>query len=285
MGRLEGKVAVITGGASGMGAETVRRFAAEGARVVLADIEDERAEALVRELGDRALFAHTDVSVEDDVAAAIDLAAGSWGRLDCVFNNAGLPGVGGPIEETPMDEYDRTMDVLAKGVFLGIKHAAPIMKRQGSGSIVNTASVAGMSGGFGPHVYSMAKAAVIHLTRSAATELGESGVRVNAICPGGIVTPIFAKAMGLSGEEAQRTLELATELLAGMQPIRRPGQPSDIASAAVWLASDESSFVNGHALVVDGGLTSGRAFSEVRARFDLFRQALGLPAEGAVDGE
>ncbi len=278
MGRLEGKVAVITGGASGMGAGTVRRFVNEGARVVIADILDDKAKTLVEELKDAVLYARTDVSQDDQVAAADDMSVGSWGRLDCMFNNAGFLGVDEALEELPVDGIDRTMDVLFKGVLLGIKHAAPVMKKQRSGSIINTGSVAGLRAGMGPHVYSAAKAAVIHLSRTTAMELGEWGVRVNCICPGGIVTPIFGRGIGgLSVEKADETIELMTEALANAQPIKRPGLPEDIAAAAVYLASDESGFVNGHALVVDGGLIGGRGFSESETGWNLLRQALGAP--------
>jgi NAD(P)-dependent dehydrogenase (short-subunit alcohol dehydrogenase family) len=184
--------------------------------------------------------------------------------------------VAGPIEEIPADGFDRTMGVLLRGVFLGMKHAAPIMKRQGGGSIISTASVAGLQAGYGPHVYSAAKAAVVHLTRSVAMELGESGVRVNCICPGGIATPIFGSALGLAGPEADRVAELMKTLLATRQPIQRAGLPEDIARAALWLASEDSSFVNGHALIVDGGLTGGRMWSVVQEQRQQLRSALGL---------
>jgi NAD(P)-dependent dehydrogenase (short-subunit alcohol dehydrogenase family) len=276
MGKLDGKVAVITGGASGMGAGTVRRFVAEGARVVVADVTDERGRALIGELGTAAIYAHTDVSREEDVAGAIALTVDRWGRLDCVFNNAGFGGVDEILEAIPMDSYQQTMDVLVKGVLLGIKHAAPIMKKQRSGSIINTGSVAGMQAGYGPHVYSVAKAAVIHLSRVAAMELGEWGVRVNCICPGGIVTPIFAKALGLPPEKADETLGAVSEALRLFQAIPRPGHPGDIASAALFLASDESAFVNGHAMVVDGGLTAGRRFTEAQESWNTFRDLMGI---------
>jgi NAD(P)-dependent dehydrogenase (short-subunit alcohol dehydrogenase family) len=276
MGKLDGKVALITGGASGMGAGTVRRFVAEGARVVLADVADARGEALAKELGPAAVYAHTDVASEDDVAGAIALSVDRWGRLDCVFNNAGFGGVDEILERIPVDGYQQTMDVLVKGVFLGIKHAAPIMKKQRSGSIVNTGSVAGLQAGYGPHIYSLAKAAVIHLSRSAAMELGEWGVRVNCICPGGIVTPIFGKALGLPAEKADETLGAVSEALRLFQAIPRPGHPADIASAALFLASDEAAFVNGHALVVDGGLTAGRRFSDAQESWNTFRDLMGI---------
>src|SRR5690242_11313384 len=158
MSRLADKVAIITGGASGMGEGTVRRFVAEGARVVIADIQDAKGNRLVDTLGGAAVYQHTNVAEEDDVKAAVERALDEFGRVDCMFNNAGFGGTLGPIEETPVDEYDRTMNVLLRGVFLGMKHAAPIMKKQGSGSIISTASVAGLRGGYGPHIYSAAKA-------------------------------------------------------------------------------------------------------------------------------
>lgn len=255
MGRLEGKVAIVTGGASGIGEGTVRLFAGEGARVLISDIQDARGEKLAEELGTNTAYLRTDVSQEDDVAGAVDYAVRKWGRLDCMYNNAGFGGVSGPIEELDMAAYDQTMGVLFRGVVMGIKHAARVMKPQRSGSIVSTASVAGVGAIFGPHVYSAAKAAVIHISKTLAVELGEYGVRINAICPGGIATPIFGKGMGLSAEQADATVDLMRQALAQSQPIQRAGLPQDIAEAALWLASDASSFVTGHALVVDGGIT------------------------------
>ncbi len=276
MGKLDGKVAVITGGASGIGDATVRLFVAEGCRVVIADVQDDRGARLAEELGKSASYLHADVSQEAQVSGAIAHALSRFGRLDCLFNNAGAGGVAGPIEEIPADGFDHTMGVLLRGVFLGMKHAAPVMKRQGGGSIISTASVAGLQAGYGPHVYSAAKAAVVHLTRSVAMELGESGVRVNCICPGGIATPIFGSALGLAGPEADRVALLMKTLLATRQPIQRAGLPEDIARAALWLASEESSFVNGHALIVDGGLTGGRMWSVVQEQRRQLRAALGL---------
>jgi NAD(P)-dependent dehydrogenase (short-subunit alcohol dehydrogenase family) len=276
MGKLDGKVAVITGGASGIGDATVRLFVEEGCRVVVADVQDDRGARLAAELGKSASYLHADVSQEAQVSGAIAHAVSRFGHLDCLFNNAGAGGVAGPIEEIPADGFDHTMGVLLRGVFLGMKHAAPVMKRQGGGSIISTASVAGLQAGYGPHVYSAAKAAVVHLTRSVAMELGESGVRVNCICPGGIATPIFGSALGLAGPEADRVAELMKTLLATRQPIQRAGLPEDIARAALWLTSEESSFVNGHALIVDGGLTGGRMWSVVQEQRQQLRAALGL---------
>ena len=279
MSRLAGKVALITGGASGIGEATVRLFVAEGAAVTIADIQDERGRRLAAELGARTAFAHTDVSREADVEAAVGDAVRRFGRLDCIFNNAGYGGVGGRIEAVTVAGFDETIGVLLRGVLLGMKHAAPVMKRQGGGSIISTASVAGLRSGFGPHVYSAAKAAVIQLTRTVAMELGEHNVRVNCICPGGIATPIFGKGLGMSVEEADALVPLMKGVLENVQPIKRAGLPEDIAQAALWLASDDSTFVNGEALVVDGGLSGGRSWSESQFRRAALRQALGLPEE------
>jgi NAD(P)-dependent dehydrogenase (short-subunit alcohol dehydrogenase family) len=283
MTRLGGKVALITGGASGIGEASVRLFVREGSAVVIADVQDERGRQLAAELGERAAYVRADVSREADVQAAVAEAVSRFGRLDCLFSNAGAPGVMGPIADTPVEGFDATVAVLLRGVFLGMKHAAPVMTRQGAGSIVSTASVAGLTCGAGPHVYSAAKAAVIHLTRSVAMELGERGVRVNCICPGGIATPIFGKAFGLSPEQAEGTIPLMKSVLETIQPLRRPGLPDDIAEAALWLASDASSFVNGHALVVDGGLTGGRLWSEGEQRRQMLRAALGLGSPDSTD--
>src|SRR5437870_3076189 len=249
MTRLKRKVALITGGASGIGEATVRLFIEEGASVALADIQDDRGRQLAKEVG--ATYVHADVSREDDVKAAVEETARRFGRLDCLFNNAGYAGVGGRIEQIPVDGFDQTIGVLLRGVFLGMKHAAPVMKRQGAGSIISTASVAGLRSGLGPHVYSAAKAAVIHLTRTAAMELGEAGIRVNCICPGGIATPIFGKGLGMTPAQADDVVPLLKGVLEQLQPIKRSGAPDDIAQAALFLASDEAGFVNGHALVVD----------------------------------
>ena len=260
MGLLDEKVAVITGGASGIGRATARLFVREGARVVIADIRDGRE--LARELGSDAIFQRTDVSRESDVKAMIDRAIAHFGRLDCLFNNAGSGGVSGVVETTSMQGFDDTVAVLLRGVFMGIKHAAPVMKKQKSGSIINTGSVAGLRTGYAPHVYSACKAAVIHLTKTTAVELGPHEVRVNCICPGGIATPIFAPVLGLAPEEADRAYAIMTKKLAREQPIQRAGQPEDIAHAALYLASDHASFVSGHALVVDGGLIAGKQWAD-----------------------
>lgn len=249
-GRLAGKVAVVTGGASGMGRSTVERFLAEGASVVIGDLNADAGRAFVEELtgvglGDHARFTRTDVAVEDDVAAMTDLAVEAFGRLDVVFNNAGIGGAFGPITELEVDAWDETFAILVRSVMLGTKHAARVMIPQGTGgSIINTASIAGMGGGAGPQAYSAAKAAVISLAKTTALELAPHRIRVNAICPGLIFTPLMH-----SGNEEQ-----AEEIMSELQPWPDRGQGEDIAGMALFLASDDSKFVSGQELVVDGAI-------------------------------
>ena len=278
MGKLDEKVAVITGGSSGIGKATVQLLVEEGARVVFGDILDDRGKKLADELGENAVYLHTNVRNESEIKALIDLAVSKFGRLDIIFNNAGFGGVGGRIEETDTDAFDVTMETLFRSVVLGMKHAAPIMKNQGSGVILNTASLAGIGTGWGPHIYSALKAAIIHLTHTVGMELGESGIRVNCICPGGIATAIFGRGFGLNQDQAERLAELLKIPFADLQPIKRAGLPEDIAKAVLWLASDDSSFVNGHALVVDGGAVLGRQFTETLEQYQELADVLKLGA-------
>jgi len=260
--RLADRVAVITGGASGMGRSTVLRFLEEGARVVVADFNEATGEAVLAEaadmgFGDAVRFVRTDVAQEADIEAMVAGALSEFGRLDVVFHNAGVGGAIGPLTETTVESWDYTMDVLAKGVFLGIKHAARIMREQGEGgSIINTASIAGLSGDGGPLVYSAAKAAVISLSKSAAVELAPDMIRVNAICPGFIATPLAA---------AGRDVAATAGHFAKSQPWPEAGSGEHIAGAALFLASDDARFVTGEFLVVDGGLTA--AGPELSKRF------------------
>jgi NAD(P)-dependent dehydrogenase (short-subunit alcohol dehydrogenase family) len=248
-GRLDGKVAVVTGGASGMGRATVLRFLQEGARVVIADMNEQSgAETMslvaAQGNGENAEFIRTNVAEEADIEAAVGLAVDKFGRLDTIFNNAGIGGAFGPVTELTVDEWDFTFDVLVRGVFLGTKHAVRQIKKQGGGgTVINTASVAGLGGGAGPTAYSAAKAAVVNLTKALAGELSHHGVRINAIAPGAIRTPLF------HGHRPDRTEARAQ----ARTPWPRLGEGEDIANAALYLASDESGFVTGHILVVDGG--------------------------------
>lgn len=260
MGRLDGKVAVITGAASGIGEATARRYVEEGARVTIADIQDEVGEALAAELGDAAAFQHCNVLDEAQVADAVGDTVARWGRLDVIFNNAGFGGVSGPIAETSAGDYDATMNVLLRGPFFGVKHAAPVMIAQGSGSIISTASVCGLEAGIGAHVYTIAKAGVVMLTRTAALEMAEHGVRVNCICPGYIATALAAgrSLTDVGAEEVDSRRDRIRERMQMAQPMHRMGEPTDIASMALFLASDDSEWVTGTAQVVDGGLITGR---------------------------
>ena len=249
-GTLESKVAIVTGGASGMGLATVERFLNEGASVVIGDLNADNGRDAVETFsaagyGDRVRFTTTDVSVEDDVGAMTELAVDAFGRLDIVFNNAGIGGAFGPITELDVDDWDTTFHILVRSVFLGIKHAARIMIDQGrGGSIINTASIAGMGGGGGPQAYSAAKAAVVNLSKTTAIELAPHNIRVNAICPGVIFTPLMH-----SGNEEQ-----AEEVIADVQPLAKRGEGADIAGMALFLAGDDSQFVTGQEHIVDGGL-------------------------------
>jgi NAD(P)-dependent dehydrogenase (short-subunit alcohol dehydrogenase family) len=276
MGRLDGKVAIITGGTSGIGKRTVERFVEEGARVVVAARREAEGQALVRALAPRVDFVRTDVAREADVRAVIDFTVGKYGRLDCLFNNAGGPAPRGGIETIPLDAAERAMAVLFGGVLAGMKHAAPIMMRQRAGSIINNGSVAGSRAGHSSSmVYSAAKAAVIHLSRVAAMQLAEHHVRVNSLSPGGIATGIFGKVFGLPPDRADATAPIVEKAFAQLQPIPRAGLPDDIANAAVFLASDESSFITGQDLVVDGGLIGGRFWTVQQEGLKALRQALG----------
>jgi NAD(P)-dependent dehydrogenase (short-subunit alcohol dehydrogenase family) len=277
VGKIDGKVAVITGCASGIGKATSKLFIKEGARVVIGDIQDDLGKALADELGPNAIYQHANVRSEDHIKKLIDLAVEKFGKLDIIFNNAGFGGVGGPIDETPTDAWDVTMEVMLRSVFLGMKHAVPIMKKQGYGSIISTASVAGMRTGFGPHAYSTAKAAIIHLTHTVAMELGEFNIRVNCVAPGGIATAIFGRGFGFPQEWAEKFSDMIKPtFLSQIQPIKRAGLPEDIAKAVLWLASDDSGFVSGHALLVDGGLLSRSVIDRDTEEFDERFKALGI---------
>ena len=259
-GRLENKVAVITGGASGIGEGTVRRFAAEGAKCVIADIQYERAAELAEELGESAVAFSVDVADESQVKATVEFAVSEFGQLDIMFNNAGILGSVGPISEIDGDGWLRPIDVLLNSVFYGIKHAAKVMIKQGSGSIINTASTAGVRAGLGPHVYTAAKHGVVGLSQAVATELGPHGVRVNVIAPGGTISGLTARLV--TGDH--ENLEKASTIIGAHNPLRRAGRPEDIANAVLYLASDEASFTTGAVLVVDA---AGETIADRNHRF------------------
>jgi NAD(P)-dependent dehydrogenase (short-subunit alcohol dehydrogenase family) len=276
MGRLEGKVAVITGAASGIGRGAVDLFVKEGAKVVAADIQDDKGARLEESYGRSLRYVHCDVAREGDIKAAIELAQKAFGRLDCLFSNAGAPGSRALATEVDAESFDEVMHLHLRAAIFGIKHAAPIMAKQGGGSIISTASIAGLQAGYGPFLYSIAKAAIVHMTKTAAADLGPMNVRVNCICPGFIATPIFAKGLGLATQVADQTTEAVAGVAKNAQPIPKSGLPEDIAEAALFLASDGSKFVSGHALVVDGAMTVGRTGANRAALYEPMLRAMGV---------
>lgn len=271
-GRLDDKVAIVTGGASGMGLAMARRFLGEGAAVVIGDLNADAGAKAVAELGahaDRLRFVRTDVAVEDDVASLVSAAVEAFGRLDVMCNNAGVGGAFGPIGEIELSAWNRTFEILVASVFLGTKHASRVMVAQGEGgAIINTASVAGLAGGGGPQAYSASKAAVINLTQTTALELAPHRIRVNAICPGVIYTPL------LHGNRDEDIAE-ADATMAELQPWPERGEPDDIAGTALWLASDDAAFVTGESVVVDGGLSAAgtRIYGRQRNTRNLHRMS------------
>lgn len=250
MSRLEGQVAVVTGGANGIGRETALRFLAEGARVVVADVNEVNAAAVLEAAAARGQasairFVRADVSRERDVEAAVQAAHDHFGRLDCVFNNAGVGGAFGPIGEVRVEDWDATQAVLLRGVFLGMKHGARALRAQGrGGSIISTTSVAAFTSGCGAHGYSAAKAAVVSLTRTVAVELAPYRIRVNAVAPGPVMTDLYHRGR----------VDAAERAILRWQAWPEAGHAGDVASVVVFLASGEAGFVTGQTLVVDGGL-------------------------------
>jgi NAD(P)-dependent dehydrogenase (short-subunit alcohol dehydrogenase family) len=254
--RLDGKVAVITGAASGIGAATAKIYAEQGARIVLGDIQDEAGEALAAALGgsSTAIFRHCNVTNEDQVQGLVDAALSEFGQIDVMFNCAGIVGAVGPMSTTPADEWKLTIDIMVNGVFYGMKHASRHMKEAGSGSIISMSSTAGVMGGLGPHAYTAAKHAVVGMTKNLAAEVGGFGVRVNCIAPAGMATPMVAEV--ITGNH--QNLEDTIAALAEGSPLRgRAGLAEDVANAALWLASDESGYTSGLTLTVDAGATTG----------------------------
>ena len=275
-GRLAGKVALITGGCSGIGLGTVELFIAEGAHVVAADLQDAKGQALEQRFADSLRYAHCDVTSEDEIAAACAMAERAFGGLDILFNNAGYAGMPGGVETMTGEGWDAIFAVLVRGPALGMKHARPLMLARGGGSMINTASIAGLQAGWGPLAYSTAKAAVVHMSRCAAAELSPHRIRVNAICPGLIATSIFGTALGMPREGADQMAAMVAQNAAVAQPVPKSGLPADIAAAALYLASDESQFVTGTHLIVDGGITIGSRHAWDPAAASPFAQIFGM---------
>lgn len=270
--RLEGKVAAITGAASGFGECAARLFVEQGAKVVLGDIQEEAGRAVAADLGDAAVYVNCNVTVEDDIANLVDTAVSTFGKLDIMFNNAGIVGAVGPIATTPADEWKFTVDILLNGVFYGCKHAARVMTPQGSGSIISMASTAGIMGGLGPHCYTACKHAVVGLTKGVAAELCKHNIRANCIAPAGMATAMVANVS--TGDHTD--IEKTKEILAAGSPLRgRPGLAEDVANAALFLGSDESGYTTGHCLTTDAGTTTGASTNDVAfAEYEpLFREA------------
>lgn len=255
--RFSGKTVVITGAASGIGAESTRLFASEGATVFASDIDDESGKRLETETQGDVRYRHSDVCVPADIESLMDRAAQETGGIDVVFNNAGAGGARPDISEIEPAEWDRTMDLLLRSVAMGIRYAVPHMKGRKGASIVNVSSVAAVGPGYSPTAYAVAKAGVLHLTKCAATDLAQHGIRVNAVQPGFINTNIFTSSLEVPEEMVPTAKAAIAQMSSNAQPVARGGQPRDIAEAVAFLASDAAGFMTGASMIVDGGITLG----------------------------
>lgn len=256
-GRLDGKVAVITGGANGIGRATAELFVAQGAKVVVGDITDDLGRDLESRYEGELSYRHTDVTVEAEIEALVATAVEKYGRLDIMFNNAGAGGDPAPFQDVTQDGFNKTMNLLATSVALGHKYAARQFIEQGTGgSVISTSSVAGLQGGQSTLAYTAAKHAVVGIIREATNQLAPLGIRSNGIAPGITMTPIMGAAFGVPRDKDDEFKELLAERLADKQPTGRVGLPNDLAQAVLYLASDESAWVTGVVLPVDGGQTA-----------------------------
>ncbi len=258
LARLQDKVVIITGGASGIGKGVAQLFIEEGAKVVVADIDEEAGTATGAELGENARFKKTDVSSDAEVKALVDYAVSEFGRLDIIHNNAGSFGTRGSLLEIDEEGFDFTVALLVKSVFLGMKYAGEIMKKQGGGVILNTASVSATTPGYGPHLYQAAKAAVLQLTKTVALEFAEYNIRINCVSPGGVYTPLISNALGVD----EKTTDNIAKYMGTQLPMNRPGTAEDIARAALFLCSDEASYITAQNLIVDGAESTGKKYKD-----------------------
>lgn len=281
--RFAGKVAVITGAASGIGKETARLFAKEGAKVYAADLDLAGAEALAVEVPGIVPMA-CDVCDVAQIKAMLDRAGGENGGIDVLFNNAAAGGARGGIEECDEAGWDWTMNLVLRSVAMGIHHAVPHMKGRPGAAIVNTSSVAAVGPGYSPTAYAVAKAGVLHLTKCAATDLAKFGIRVNAVQPGFINTNIFAASLEVSGDDKATVNAMIAQMSSHAQPVARGGQPRDIAEAVAFLSSDAASFMTGASMIVDGGITLGPRHSwdpEAPGLFDTIQAFIEAREAGA----
>ena len=259
--RFSGKTVVITGAASGIGRDATLLFAREGAAVYAADIDSEGGMALAAHSDGAIRFQQCDVTSTESIRALMDRAASETGGIDVLFNNAGAGGARAKIHEIEPADWDRTMDLLLRSVAFGIRYAVPHMKGRPNASIVNVSSVAAVGPGYSPTAYAVAKAGVLHLTKMAAADLAQFGIRVNAIQPGFINTDIFTSSLEIPDEQKVMAKGVIAQMSSNAQPVKRGGQPRDIAEACAFLASEAASFMTGASLLVDGGITLGPRYS------------------------